>query len=53
MLDARARVWLAPQRVQAEFGATAFLRGRYAETAPGAPDEGDAYYGFFQATAFF
>lgn len=53
VLDARARVWLVPERIQAEFGATAFLRGRFAETAPGTPQEGDAYYGFFQTTAFF
>ncbi len=52
-IDGRLRYWLVPQYLRGEIGGSVLIKGRFAQTAPGAPDTGDTLYGYAQLTAFF
>ena len=51
--DARARYWLLPKRVQLEADGVLLLNGRFLETAPNAPHNGDTRYVVLNLTGFF
>lgn len=44
MVDMRARWWVVPKRLRAEFNATYIAKGRFLETAPNAPVGGDTRF---------
>jgi hypothetical protein len=52
-IDARARYWLVPQSLHFEAGASALIKGRFAEDAPNAADTGDTLFGYVQLTQTF
>lgn len=51
--DARARYWVIPGRVRAAAGAVLLAKGRFLETAPRAPENGNTHYGYTEVTVSF
>lgn len=49
----RVRFWAIPQALRLETGFGFLGKGRFARTAPGAPDTGNTVYGYWQFTSFF
>ena len=53
MPEARVRYEAIPGNLMLEAGAAYLFRGRFAEDAPGSPDEGDSLYVYVQSTLTF
>jgi hypothetical protein len=53
MIDGRTRYWLQPDKLRLEVGASVFLPGRFAKSAPNAALTGTAHFGFVALTRIF
>lgn len=52
-IDARARYWIIPDSLRAEVGASFFIHGEFAKTAPSAPDADQTFFSYAQLTFAF
>lgn len=52
-LEARVRYWVIPKAVRLEGGAAWLFKGRFLDTAPNAPKDGDSRYGYVDLTFTF
>jgi hypothetical protein len=48
--DVRARYWLTPDKVRVAAGVAVLAKGRFLETAPRAPANGNTHFGFLEVT---
>lgn len=52
-LDARVRYWIVPKLLRGEINLDYLAKGRFLDTAPNAPRDGDTKFGAFALTAYF